>query len=626
MSTLSNPYVTRHGMSASKYQTEFTKYTSSGYRLYRVSGYNVNGKATFAAIWVKMSGPAYVSHHNMTSASYQNKFDTYTNKGYRLTQIQGYEVGETVYYTAIWEKKRGVQWVAHHGMTSADYQKKFNTYVSQGYVLTQVEGYGVGRSVRYAAIWEKKSGNSWVARHGMDSAKYQAEFDKHAKNGYVLSHLSGYEVKGKDFYAAIWEKKSSGPWVAHHGMDSKQYQAQFMEKHLLGYRLQLVDGYSIGKSARYAAIWEAPKDSPNGKYSKGGYTFSLDKFSDNIKEAMKEEEYVKYGFELRHGLRVIQVAKGPARTQADPPKKDFTVFRRFNPASVAKTPTSVSTLQLLAKNNLSVDTKIHIYLPNNWNIPSAVKTISFAELMNHTSGFRKKEGQLYTYEGIKELVENGIKMENKSYDYDNTNYALLRILVASLDGYSNWTTSPGPGSAARFINYVNAHVFNPLGIYDVKYKATGSAPTLFYKYPPGDAKGTSYGDFTLKPGSAGSHVSIHELAKFCSAVFQGILIDSATLTTMKSQSLGFTGYPKAKDKSTLYAKGGYFPAAKNKGAELNSALVHSDTGVCAMMVINGDKKATDILKQAYEDAFVKNSTIKIRNKPRNKVERNTVDQ
>ncbi len=626
MSNLSNPYVARHGMSASKYQTEFNKYTSSGYRLYRVSGYNVNGKATFAAIWVKMSGPAYVSHHNMTSASYQNKFNTYVNQGYRLTQVQGYKIGATVYYTAIWEKKSGGQWVAHHGMTSADYQKKFSAYVSQGYALTQVEGYGVGRSARYAAIWEKKSGNSWVARHGMNSAKYQSEFNIHTKNGYILAHVSGYQVGGKDYYAAIWEKKPSGPWVAHHGMDSKQYQAQFMEKHLLGYRLQLVDGYSIGKSARYAAIWEAPKDVPNGKYSKGGYTFSLIKFSDNIKKAMQGKEYVKYGFELRHGLKVIQVAEGPARTKADPPNKDFTVFERFNPASVAKTPTSVSTLQLLVKNNLSVDTKIHTYLPNNWNIPSTVKTITFAELMNHSSGLRKMEGQQYTYDGMKELVENGIKMENKNDHYDNTNYALLRILVASLDGYSNWTTNPGLGTATHFINYVNTHIFNPLGIYDVKYKATGSAPTLFYKYPYGNAKGTSYGNWTLKPGSAGSHVSVHELATFCSAIFQGILIDPATLEIMKSRSLGFANYTKAADKSTLYGKGGYFPASMNKGAELNSSVVHSDTGVCAMMVINGDINAKSILIQAYEDAFVKVSSIKIRKNPRTKIKTKTMSR
>ena len=239
---------------------------------------------------------------------------------------------------------------------------------------------------------------------------------------------------------------------------------------------------------------------------------------------------------------------------------------------------------------------------------------------------QKWKVEQYTYDGMKELVENGIKMENKNDHYDNTNYALLRILVASLDGYSNWTTNPGLGTATHFINYVNTHIFNPLGIYDVKYKATGSAPTLFYKYPYDNAKGTSYGNWTLKPGSAGSHVSVHELAKFCSAIFQGILIDPATLEIMKSRSLGFANYTKAADKSTLYGKGGYFPASMNKGAELNSSVVHSDTGVCAMMVINGDINAKSILIQAYEDAFVKVSSIKIRKNPRTKIKTNTMNR
>ena len=34
-------------------------------------------------------------------------------------------------------------WVARHGMTSAQYQSECNKYVGQGYRLTDVSGYGV---------------------------------------------------------------------------------------------------------------------------------------------------------------------------------------------------------------------------------------------------------------------------------------------------------------------------------------------------------------------------------------------------------------------------------------------------------------------------------------------------
>ncbi len=67
---------------------------------------------------------------------------------------------------------------------------------------------------RYAAIWEKKSGPAWVARHRMTFAKFQEKFNELGEKGYRLVHVSGYGVGSTDYYAAIWEKKSGPAWVA----------------------------------------------------------------------------------------------------------------------------------------------------------------------------------------------------------------------------------------------------------------------------------------------------------------------------------------------------------------------------------------------------------------------------
>jgi Bacterial tandem repeat domain 1 len=55
-----------------------------------VSGYGVNGKDYYAAIWDKSSSPAWVARHGMTSAQYQAEFDKYVGQGYRLVQVSGY--------------------------------------------------------------------------------------------------------------------------------------------------------------------------------------------------------------------------------------------------------------------------------------------------------------------------------------------------------------------------------------------------------------------------------------------------------------------------------------------------------------------------------------------------------
>ena len=81
---------------------------------------------------------------------------------------------------------------AHHGMTSSAYQQKFNTYASQGYKVTHVSGFRVGSKDYYAAIREKKSGKAYAARHLMTSANYQSQFDNFKYTGYRLKLVTGY--------------------------------------------------------------------------------------------------------------------------------------------------------------------------------------------------------------------------------------------------------------------------------------------------------------------------------------------------------------------------------------------------------------------------------------------------
>lgn len=597
------PLVARHGMTSAQYQSEFNTWTSQGFRPTHVSGYTVNGQPRFAAIWEQKPGPAWVARHDMTPAQYQNEFNTWVRQGYRLVVVDGYEWNGEARYAAIWELRSGPAWVARHGMTSAQYQAEFKTWVAQGYRLRWVSGYGVGGYDYYAVIWEKASGPAWIARHGMTSAQYQAEFDAYVARGYRLTHVSGYNAGGVDYYAAIWEMKSGPAWVARHRMTSGGYQHDFTNFSLQGYRLKLVDGYPLGSSDRYAAIWEAEPKAQTGRYCANGQCFDLQRFADLLTDSL-QGLVVKFGFEVRRGLSVVQHAEGLKRTAADPPASVFTVNDRFNPASVSKTVTAVAVLQLLAKRRISIDAPIHPYLPTNWTIPHNNRTITFREVLTHTSGLRGSVvGGGLEYSHVKTLMETGINLGNKVQEYENINYAVLRILVASLDGYSDWANNPGPNTAARFINYVNASVLNPLGVYDVAYKAVGSAPTLFYPNPPGASHGTAYGDWTLRPGSAGSHLSVHELALFGDALFKGALLPAAALTSMKQNFLGIWDYGTLPDGSRCWGHNGFFPASWNGGAELSTVLVHCSNGVSGFLVVNGQVSSGDKFMNALKAAF-----------------------
>jgi hypothetical protein len=250
------PWVARHGLTATQYQQTFDEMAKQGYRLIDVSGYAAGNEARYAAIWEKSVGPAWVARHGLSSAQYQQAFDDMAKQGYRLVRVSGYEVGGQDHYAAIWQKSGGPAWVARHGLSSAQYQQAFDDMARQGYRLIHVNGYTAGGQDRYAAIWEKSAGPAWVARHGLSSAQYQQAFDDMAKQGYRLIDVSGYAAGNEARYAAIWEKSAGPVWMARHGLTAAQYQQTFNDLGKQGFRLVHVAGYSVGSQDLYAALWQ----------------------------------------------------------------------------------------------------------------------------------------------------------------------------------------------------------------------------------------------------------------------------------------------------------------------------------------------------------------------------------
>lgn len=251
-------WVARHGMTSQAYQQAFNKYVDQGYRLVDVSGFDTNGKPRFAAVWWEQSSNSplkWVARHGMTSSGYQKEFDKYVKQGYRLVDVSGYESNGKARYAAIWQKRGGKsKWQARHGMSSSQYQKTFDDLVAQGYRLTNISGYNVQGKVLFAGIWTK-GGGAWQARHNMTSAQYQKTFNNLVAKGYRLTDVSGYEVNGQARYAAVWLKSSSFPWKARHGMNSAQYQKVFDDYAAKGYKLEHVSGYEVKGKPYYAAIW-----------------------------------------------------------------------------------------------------------------------------------------------------------------------------------------------------------------------------------------------------------------------------------------------------------------------------------------------------------------------------------
>ncbi|MEM1119737.1 MAG: serine hydrolase [Bacteroidota bacterium] len=201
----------RHGLTASVYQAEVERKHKAGYRLIHVDGYNKNGKAHYAAIWKKQSTKGLSAKHGLTGAQYQKQAKKHYEDGYKLVHISGFGVGGKAYYAAIWKKGDNTKQITRHGLTAAEYQQAVNKNWPKGYRVTQVDSYNVGSKVYYAAIFEKVKGR-FSARHHLNGINYQLEIDNHYYQGYKPISVSGHDKGGKVGYAVAF--KSVGGWKA----------------------------------------------------------------------------------------------------------------------------------------------------------------------------------------------------------------------------------------------------------------------------------------------------------------------------------------------------------------------------------------------------------------------------
>ena len=135
--------------------------------------------------------------------------------------------------------------------------------------------------------------------------------------------------------------------------------------------------------------------------------------------------------------------------------------------------TATAILQLLGKAGLTVDTKVSPYVYPDWTQGPNVNQLTFKELLTHTSGFGQLAnnacGNGITYADLKTIVAGGVSSSNIGQpSYGNCNFALLRELMPALSGHPLSGVPDGSQraqqSSTQYINYMNANVFQPVGI------------------------------------------------------------------------------------------------------------------------------------------------------------------
>ena len=341
-------------------------------------------------------------------------------------------------------------------------------------------------------------------------------------------------------------------------------------------------------------------------YSSNKY-LHIDTLAANLESELAKNS-IKYGFVIRYNFFSNSKAAGLKRTDADPPKTDFTLRDRFNPASVTKVITATGVLQLLDKHKYSIDTTIADFLPAGWMVHSSIRKISFRQLLAHKSGFNDGLVPASGYAGLKQYIQTGVDTtEIGKWRYSNSAFDLCRILIAYLDGYHDSPSSNiDTETFDRFVQYMQNNIYTPLGIQNVRYTPPLNFQTLFYVFPAGNTNGTDFRNHTANPGAAGVQLSIDELSIFLfNLVHSAKLLSETQKKLMLDEDLGwdnqqkwFTTTPSAVQ---VHSKGGYLPLDSTQGLQL--FMQYYENGLLVMVMYNGKESLGNAINTAYTNSW-----------------------
>lgn len=245
-------------LTSEQFAVKFAEYESSGYLMIDVDVYPSGSDMRYSMVWRKNTdGRGWAEHHDMSGASYGQRWREYKDMGYRPLDIESYRVGNQQRFAGIWvENREGLGWSSQRGMTSSDYDDYVTEQSDRGYRIIDVEVYATSSGLRYAAIWVQNSDNiQWAQRRGMTREAYQTEVDARGRNGYSVVDFESYRSGSGQLYAAIWERRPGYASRVRTNRTATAFANLWRQYADEGYRLVDFERYETGSGARYGGIW-----------------------------------------------------------------------------------------------------------------------------------------------------------------------------------------------------------------------------------------------------------------------------------------------------------------------------------------------------------------------------------
>ncbi|MFY0644850.1 MAG: serine hydrolase [Bacteroidia bacterium] len=353
--------------------------------------------------------------------------------------------------------------------------------------------------------------------------------------------------------------------------------------------------------------------------------FNLDLFEQNIIDYINwnNDQPIAWAYTINmDGWLERSDAFGDARQVADG-QLDFTLNKEINIASVSKFYTAVAALKLLDANNLTIDSKIAPWLPNDWVQGPGVDELEFKDLLGHRSGLNSINSNFdstLSYSGLESCISDGVLLIT-NYRYLNVNFALFRVLIPSL-----WSAVQGSPqtiditSSANcqimFLWYMQQELFSPIGLTYINCSPEDrQEATLYYNVNDNNqTSGTYYTSWSHRSGGGGYFMTTMEMARF-NAYYEHTetILSKELRDIMKDNRFGMDRSSNLETHGSYYAKNGSISNSGNGQGVISYIAMFPINGVDIVINMNtqgvtfNDPSANNFIGtamyRAYNDAW-----------------------
>jgi hypothetical protein len=510
---------------------------TNGYHLHSMTSHVINGELRFSGVWWPGRRDQYVTF-GANDALFSQQYTTLTNQGWRVQQIATTAVGSTTYYSAILERGSYAH-VPGLSRTRAQFDADVPFWAGRGYRLMCLSTNMLNGEVRYTGVYVPSTVAQEVV-HGMTGADFQWEVERQRSRGMYLNVVGTHVLNDVVRHTGVFNASGGNAYISFGQPE-------------LGFWGTLESERSKGSTISQLLV----------SHVEG---LAINRVADQMKRSL---EIVTTGAAVaaRSSSSIAWASSGLRRTSVNSPTRPATVSDRTNSASVTKTLTAIAVMQLLARKRLGIDASVAPFLPQSWRSAPNINTLTFRQLLMHTSGFGTpaNPGAGDSYFSLASMVLAG-RSGPGPFDrlYFNPNYSLFRIIIPFLDGFSEAGVSDmATATANHYLNYMNTRVMTPAGSAPTTAKPASVEPTLFYPWPPGSVSGVNLGDLTTRTGAAHLELSADDITKVLLARANGTLLTASSRDTMDQNALGWDAINQPVRHGTFSSKGGWMGCGIN---------------------------------------------------------------